>query len=68
MTEFRFFRTATAPEFVRYEIEPALVAAELPTTLAETVAKMMDASGWSLADSIRALQQVVAAQSGNRAT
>jgi hypothetical protein len=41
-----FYRTASHPDFIRYVIEPALVEAELPTTIAPTVAGLMDLGGF----------------------
>jgi hypothetical protein len=57
-----FYRSAKHPDFIHYVIEPALVEAEMPTTLAPTVAGLMDS--WGLRQpkpAIQMLKQVMVA-------
>lgn len=61
MTTHRFFRSATHPEFIAYEIEPALVAAELSTALGPTVGQLMDTNGLGVQENIAALKAVLLA-------
>lgn len=47
------YRSATHPDFIKYEIEPALVLAELPTSLALIVGQHMDAFGYDTETTVR---------------
>lgn len=57
--EYRFYRTAKHPEFMAYEIEPALVMHELPISLAPTVAGLLDSSGGTIEYVIDLLKQAM---------
>lgn len=56
VTQYRLFRTASDPEFVAYEIEPALVERGLSASLAPAVAGMMDGFGYSVAHTIAMIE------------
>jgi hypothetical protein len=61
MSTHRFFRTATHPEFIAYEIEPALVAAELPTALGPTIGQLVDLNGSGVHEVVASLKAIILA-------
>ncbi len=54
----RMYRTASHPEFIAYEIEPALVVAGLTTEIAPAIAQMMDAFGYTVEQAINTVRLV----------
>lgn len=55
MTEFRLYRSATHPEFMREVIVPELAAQGLPEEWAPVVAEFMDTSGQRVGDAIASI-------------
>jgi len=54
----RMYRTASHPDFIAYEIEPALVVAGLTTEIAPAIAQMMDAFGYTVQQAVDTVRLV----------
>lgn len=54
--QHRFYRSATHPDFIKFEIEPKLVEHELSTALAIHVARFIDNFDYSIESAIAVIK------------